>query len=59
MHEPRNQVRQQSGWWDWAGHHPGWVLLGGLLLGILTLTRPAPSPEQPKDDEGEEVPLFI
>jgi hypothetical protein len=59
MHEPRTQARRRGGWLKWAGHHPGWVLLGGLLLGILAMRGSLHPPEQPRDDEDEEVPLFI
>ena len=59
MREPRTQVERHGGWLNWAAHHPGWVLLGGVLLGILTMRQSPPSPQQPRNDEGEEVPLFI
>jgi hypothetical protein len=64
-----NPMRQQrvvgirpehgAGWLDWAGRHPGLVLLGTLVVAILALSE-SPEPEDSElDASGEEVPLFI
>jgi hypothetical protein len=48
-----------TGWLDWAGRHPGLVLLGSLTIAILAY-RNSPEPEDTElDASGEEVPLFI
>jgi hypothetical protein len=48
-----------TSWLEWAGRHPGVVLLGTLLLAAL-LTPTQPSRNQPEADAGsEDVPLFI
>ena len=48
-----------TSWLDWAGQHPGFVLLGTLLVAAL-LTTGLPTQNQPTSDtSGEEDPLFI
>jgi hypothetical protein len=47
------------GWVDWAGRHPGIVLLGALVTVILS-SRMSPRGRQIDDDlPDDEVPLFI
>jgi len=49
------------GWVNWAGRHPGIVLLGALVTVILS-SRMSPRDREFADEDGardDEVPLFI
>ena len=51
--------RGLTGWLEWAGRHPGVILLGSLVLAAL-LTASQPRQARREADAGaEEVPLFI
>jgi hypothetical protein len=47
------------GWINWAGRHPGIVLLGALAMAILTLQKSPGTLEPEYESSDEEVPLFI
>jgi hypothetical protein len=59
--QPLGETRLQGGigWLDWAGRHPGLVLLGSLAVAILAYWESPPPPDTELDASGEEVPLFI
>jgi hypothetical protein len=64
MREPQagtEEVRSQSGmgWLDWAGRHPGLVLLGSLAVAMLASSKSPETTDTELDASGEEVPLFI
>jgi hypothetical protein len=64
MREPRagtDGIRSQSGmsWLDWAGRHPGLVLLGSLAVAVLACSNSPEPTDTELDASGEEVPLFI
>ena len=46
-------------WFNWAGRHPGVVLLGALVMAIMALQKPPCKKDIEHDSGGEEVPLFI
>jgi hypothetical protein len=48
-----------TGWLDWAGRHPGLVLLGTLVVAILAFSGSPEPADSELDASGEEVPLFI
>ena len=57
--KPPTESERHTGWFNWAGRHPGVVLLGALVMAILALSE-SPGPEDiERDPSGEEVPLFI
>jgi len=44
---------------DWAGRHPGAVLLATLFVAAVLLVREPTRPRPDVDQAGDEVPLFI
>ena len=46
------------GWINWAGRHPGIVLLGALAMTILTFQKSPGTMEPEHESSDEEVPLF-
>jgi len=53
------EVGKLAGWMDWAGRHPGIVLLGALAVAILAVQDMPKAEEASFDSSDEEVPLFI
>lgn len=53
------RIERHTGWLEWAGRHPGVVLLGALAMAILALNDPPRTESVECDANGEEVPLFI
>jgi hypothetical protein len=53
------ESERHTGWFNWAERHPGVVLLGALVMGILALQKAPRSEDIERDTTGEEVPLFI
>lgn len=46
-------------WFNWAGRHPGVVLLGALVMAIIALQKSPGTEDIEHDPGGEEAPLFI
>jgi hypothetical protein len=44
---------------DWAGRHPGAVLLATLLVGAALLVHESTRPRPDLDQASDEVPLFV
>jgi hypothetical protein len=64
MYEQTNRkaaIRFESGpgWLNWAGRHPGFVVLGALVVAILAFTKSPETRDVESDPGDEEVPLFI
>lgn len=64
MREPQagaegSQPQGETGWLDWAGSHPGLLLLGSLAVAILACCNSPEPADTELDASGEEVPLFI
>ena len=55
--EPAIKSERHTGWLNWAGQHPGVLLLGALVMAILAL-RGSPRIKD-RDPSDEEVPLFV
>jgi len=53
------ESQRHTGWFNWAGRHPGVVLLGALVMAILALSESPGTEDIERDTSGEEVPLFI
>ena len=53
------QLESNAGWFEWAGHHPGFVALGALVLAIIALYESPKTREIEPDTDDDEVPLFI
>jgi hypothetical protein len=53
------QLKPRTGWFNWAEQHPGWVVLGALVVAILALNKSLKTPDLEPDPGDEEVPLFI
>jgi len=51
------QLEPQAGWMNWALQHPGFVVLGALVLAILTLGKSSTTGDT--DTSNEDVQLFI
>ena len=48
-----------AGWINWAGRHPGIVLLGVLVMAILTVQHSPKIEDTEHGSSDEQVPLFI
>jgi hypothetical protein len=62
MHQQRVvEIRPEhgTGWLDWAGRHPGLLLLGTLVVTVLAFSESTGPEDSELDASGEEVPLFI
>jgi hypothetical protein len=60
MFELQGGEKDQSGsWLNWAGRHPGAVLLATLFVAAALLVREPTRPHPDLDHAGDEVPLFI
>ena len=53
------EVGKLIGWIDWAGRHPGIVLLGALVTVILSAQMSPTGAETESAACNDEVPLFI
>jgi hypothetical protein len=53
------ESERHTGWFKWAGRHPGVVLVGALVMAILALSKSPGTDETERNTSGEEVPLFI
>jgi hypothetical protein len=53
------EIERLTGWFNWAGRHPGVVLLGALVMAILALPKSPRTGDIEPDLGDEEVPLFI
>jgi hypothetical protein len=57
--QPARPQERHTGWLEWAEQHPGFVLLGALVVAILAFRRPSRAIDVQPETTGEEVPLFI
>jgi hypothetical protein len=53
------ESERHTGWFNWAGRHPGVVLLGALVMAFLALQESPSHEDVERDTSDEEVPLFI
>jgi hypothetical protein len=57
--KPPIESERHTGWFNWAGRHPGVVLLGALVMAFLALQESPCHEDIERDTSDEEVPLFI
>ena len=53
------ELNPLTGWFNWAEQHPGFVVLGALLVAVLALNQSLKTVAIDTDSSDEEVPLFI
>lgn len=55
MRGPGNLTRL----FEWVGKHPGYVVLGTLMIAYLSMQPAAPTQNDIPDSPADDVPLFV